>query len=175
MGFTRLRALAADGLASRWSNPRFTVAVRHAPVLAQLESQVPRMEELAKQQQGGVLPSRAAVTRRRGPRRRLRHELLRHLVTVAEVAAAKQPGLADRFTLPSGNATNEGFRTVARKMLEQGQAERELLAQHGLADRLLEDLAAAVDDFDASVGESNQGRRAITLGERVVPCARPHS
>ena len=44
-------------------------------------------------------------------------------------------------------------------MLEQGQAQRELLAKHELADRLLEDLAAAVDQFDASVAETNEGRR----------------
>jgi hypothetical protein len=132
----------------------------YASVLAQFEGQVARMEELAKQEQGGFMTSRASVARRRALRHRLHHELLRHLVTVAEVAAAEQPGLAERFTLPSGNATNEAFRTFARKMLEQGQAERELLAKHGLADKLLEDLETAVDDFDASVVESNQGRRA---------------
>ena len=49
-------------------------------------------------------------------------------------------------------------------MLEQGQAEGELLAQHGLAEKLLEDLAAAVNDFDASVAESNEGRRTTVRG-----------
>jgi hypothetical protein len=132
----------------------------YALVLSQFDGQVLRLEELAKQQQGGFLTSRASVARRRALRHRLHRELLRHLVTVAEVAARDQPGLAEQFTLPSSSATNEGFRTFARKMLEQGQAQRELLAKHGLADKLLEDLEAAVDDFDASVVESNQGRRA---------------
>src|SRR5439155_9274967 len=44
-------------------------------------------------------------------------------------------------------------------MLEQGQAGRELLAKHGLAATLLDDLAAAVEQFDASVAETNEGRR----------------
>jgi hypothetical protein len=132
----------------------------YALVLSQFDGQVLRLEELAKQEQGGFLTSRASVARRRALRHRLHHELLRHLVTVAEVAAGQQPGLAEQFTLPSSNATNEAFRTFGRKMLEQGQAQRELLAKHGLADKLLEDLEAAVDDFDASVVESNQGRRA---------------
>jgi hypothetical protein len=131
----------------------------YAPVLGRLEERIARMEAVAKQQQGGLLTTHAAVVRRRALRRRLHHELLRHLVTVAEVAAGEQPELAERFQLPSGNATNEAFRTLARKMLEQGQAQRELLLRHGLAERLLEDLATAVGDFDASVTESNEGRR----------------
>ena len=131
----------------------------YAPVLGQLEERIARMEVLAKEQQGGFLTARASTARRRALRRRLHHELLRHLVTVAEVAAVEQPGLAERFDLPSGNATNEAFRTVARKMLEQGQAQRELLAKHGLADKLLDDLATAVDEFDASLAGSNEGRR----------------
>jgi hypothetical protein len=131
----------------------------YASVLSQLEDKVGRMEALAKQEQGGFLTTHASAVRRRSLRRRLHHELLRHLVTVADVAATEQPGLAERFELSPGNATNEAFRTHARKMLEQGQAQRELPAKHGLADKLLEDLAAAVDDFDASVAESNEGRR----------------
>jgi len=131
----------------------------YAPVLARLEDRISRMETLAKQQQGGYLATRSSAARRRGLRRRLHHELLRHLVTVAEVAAAEEPALAEKFRRPAGNGTNEAFRTLARQMLEQGQAQRELLAQHGLADRLLEDLTAAVDQFDALVAETNEGRR----------------
>ena len=131
----------------------------YAPVLARLEDRIARMEALAKQQQGGYLATRSSVVRRRELRRRLHHELLRHLVTVAEVAVTEDPLLAEKFRLPPGNGTNEAFRTLARQMLEQGQAQREVLAKHGLADRLLEDLAAAVDQFDASVAETNEGRR----------------
>lgn len=133
--------------------------VTYAPVLGKLEERIARMEAVAKQQQGGLLTTHASVVRRRVLRRRLHHELLRHLVTVAEVAAAADPTLEERFHLPHWNATNEAFRVFARKMLEQGQAQGELLAQHGLAEKLLEDLAAAVNDFDASVADSNEGRR----------------
>jgi hypothetical protein len=130
-----------------------------APVLGQLEEKIARMEGLAKQQQGGFLTTHASSVRRRAVRRRLHHELLRHLVTVAGLAADGQPGLAERFDMPSASATNESFRTHARKMLEQGLAQKDVLVKYGLADRLLEDLTAAVNDFDASVAESNEGRR----------------
>lgn len=131
----------------------------YATVLGRLDDRIARMDALAKQQQGGYLASHASATRRRELKQRLHHELLRHLVTVAEVAAADRPALAERFRLPPTTISHEAFRTLARKMLEQGQAERELLAKYGLADRLLDDLTAAVDEFDASVAESNQGRR----------------
>jgi hypothetical protein len=131
----------------------------YATVLAQVEELIARMEALAKQQQDGTVTAHASTVRRKVLRRRLHHELLRHLVTVADIAAAEQPGLAERYAMPKGNETNETFRTLARRLLVQGQAEKEVLAKHGLADKLLEDLAAAVDEFDGSVTQSNEGRR----------------
>jgi hypothetical protein len=131
----------------------------YAAVLGQLEEHITRMGALAKQQQEGVVTAHASTVHRKALRRRLHHELLRHLMTVADVAAAGQPGLAERYEMPKGHETNETFRTLARRLLERGQTQKELLAKHGLADKLLEDLAAAVDEFDASVVESNEGRR----------------
>ena len=83
--------------------------------------------------------------------------LLRHLVTIAADAASENPALTEMFRLPAANATNKAFQTLARKMLEQGQAQKELLAKHGLAEKLLDDLTAAVAEFDASVAETNEG------------------
>ena len=131
----------------------------YATVLAQVEERIARMEALARQQQDGTVTAHASTVRRKALRRRLHHELLRHLVTVAGIAAADQPGLAERYEMPKGHETNETFRTLARRLLEQGRAEQEVLAKHGLADKLLEDLAAAEDEFDGSVVQSNEGRR----------------
>ena len=131
----------------------------YAAVLAQLEELITRIEALARQQQDGTVTAHASTVRRRVLRWRLHHELLRHLVTVADIAAAEQPGLAQRYAMPKGHETNETFRTLARRLLVQGQAEKDVLAKHGLADKLLEDLAAAVEEFDGSVAQSNEGRR----------------
>jgi len=131
----------------------------YAAVLARLEDRIARMEAVARQQQGGYLAAHSAVIRRRALRRRLHHELLRHLVTVAGAAEAEESGLGEHFRIPSANASHEAFRALARQMLEQGQANKELLAKHGLADQLLPELAAAVDEFDASVVVSNEARR----------------
>ncbi len=131
----------------------------YAPALAQLEARIVHMEALARQEQGGVARSHASTVRRRLLRRRLHDQLLRHLVTVADVAAAAQPGLAESYELPNTHLTNEAFRTHARRLFEAGHRQQDLLTRYGLADALLGDLGAAVDEFDASVAQSNEARR----------------
>ena len=138
----------------------------YASVQARFEEGVERLRALSAQQLNGQTTSRASRARRQGLRRTLQMALLRHLVTVAEVAAQVEPAIAGRFPLPKSNSTNQAFRTAARALLEQGVAHRELLARHGLADRLLDDLRAAVDQYDAAVEEANAGRRDH-VGARV--------
>jgi hypothetical protein len=128
-------------------------------VLDRLEKGIASIEALALQQEGGALASRAAVSRQRAVRREVHHEMLRHLVTVAQVAAGEQPGVDDLFRLPATSASNQAFQVHSRKLLEHGQAHRELLGRHGLADKLLDDLGAALDEFEASVVAANEGRR----------------
>ena len=131
----------------------------YAVVLDQLDQGIIRMQALAKQQQDGVATSRASTARRRAVRHRLHNELVRHLVTVAGVAAAEEPGVVAEFELPAGNETNEVFRTFAHRMLDHGQARKELLVKHGLSEKLLDDLTAALAEFDAAVDASSEGRR----------------
>lgn len=127
-------------------------------VLDRLDAGIARMEALAGQQLGGFLSKHSSTVRRREIRRRLRSGILRHLVTIAEDAAADNPELTDMFQLPSGTASNKTFYTLTRKMLEQGQAQKELLVKHGLSDKLLDDLTAAVAELEATVAETNSGR-----------------
>jgi hypothetical protein len=129
----------------------------HALVLGRLKEAIGRMEVLIAQQVGGFLSKRSSVVRRKELRRRLYHGLLRHLVTIAGSAAREKPELLEKFELPSTSASHKLFRTVARKMLEQGQAEKELLLKHGLGATLLDELSAAIDQFDASVAETSSG------------------
>jgi hypothetical protein len=131
----------------------------YASVVGRMEELVARMQALSEQQQGGYISKRSSVLRRQELRRNLQRGFLRHLVTVAEVAAQGEPALAGLFRLPPPNATHETFRAVAHKLLEQGQAQREVLVKHGLADRLMDELAAAVAEFDASVVQTNDGKR----------------
>lgn len=133
--------------------------LNYAPLLAELDLLIERLEALAKQQEEGFLVRHAGTLHRQAIRRELQFGLLRHLMTVVEKASKDEPGLVSRYRMPRSNAPKETYLTMARTMLAHGQADRELLAKYGLADHLLEDLAAALDGFDASLVESNGGRR----------------
>ena len=126
-------------------------------ILGRLEEGINRLVALEGQQTGGFLSKHSSTVRRRELRRRLREGLLRHLVTIGQDAAAEQPQLLEMFRLPGHNLTTGAFQSLSRKLLEQGVAQKELLVKHGLSDKLLEDLTAAVADFDASVAETNGG------------------
>lgn len=135
----------------------------HASVLGRLEETIGRMEEVGRQQVGGFLSKHSSFVRRKEIRRRLHRGILRHLVTIAQDAAVEKPELTEKFQLPAINASNKVFQTVARKMLEQGKAEQELLLKHGLGTKLLDDLSTTVDEFDASVAETNSGLQGHIL------------
>jgi hypothetical protein len=131
----------------------------YGPVVQRLMASITRMEAAAGQQQGGYAAKRSSVVRRQQLRHRLQHELLRHLVTVAEDAAQEDATVAALFRLTRGNEPNKAFLTVAEKLLEQGRTHGELLKKHGLAETLLEDLAAAVGQFEKSLSETSDSRR----------------
>jgi hypothetical protein len=128
-------------------------------VMDQLDQGISRLEALAKQQQEGVSSSRSATARRRALRRRLHHELLRHLVTTAELAAEEDPAIASEYAMPDAHATNQAFIIYARRMLEHGQTRKDLLEKHGLAVTLLDDLGAALTEYEASVNAASEARR----------------
>jgi hypothetical protein len=130
-----------------------------AGVVTRLKAAVARITELGGQQKGGLLSSHASTARRTGLRRTIRNNLLRHLVTVANAAAGETAALLGMFEIPKANLSHARFENDARKMLDQGRAQRDLLLQHGLSATLLDDLAAALDAFNVSVRESTTGRQ----------------
>ncbi|HKT61503.1 MAG TPA: hypothetical protein VJQ46_15720 [Gemmatimonadales bacterium] len=141
-----------------FSHAQPSADANYAVVLDQLDQGIIRLEVLAQQQVDGLQASRASVVHRQVTRRRLHREFLPHLVTVAEAASVEEPALAE-VRMPKSNVSNEVYRTLARNLLEQGKAHRDVLMKHGLAEKLLDDLTAAVDTFDATLAESNEGRR----------------
>jgi hypothetical protein len=88
----------------------------------------------------------------------LRNDLLRHLVTVAQDASAEKPGLGDQFEIPGSNLSNARFHAASKAMLELGVAEKEVLVKHGLSDKLLDDLATAVAEYEGSITVTNTSR-----------------
>jgi hypothetical protein len=137
-------------------------------VLGRLKEAVNRLRALADQQAGGFNSKHASSVHRREVRQRLRDGLLRHLVTVAEDAASEKPELLEKFVIPARHLSTARFQTLARTMLEQGKAEQELLVKHGLTATLLDDLAATIGEFDASVSMTVQGKQDHVLARKEM-------
>jgi hypothetical protein len=154
----RKRAMAASVRTFCHAHP--SADASYTLVLERLDGTIVRMDELAKQQEGGFVSKHSAVVRRKDLRRRLQLGLLRHLVTVAEDAGSEAPAVAEKFGLPSTSATHSGFRTSASKMLDEGRANRELLVKHGLSETMLDELDAAIKEFDASLQETDDGKQS---------------
>jgi hypothetical protein len=129
-------------------------------VLNRLDGTISRIEELAKQQEGGYVSKRSATVRRTDLRRRMQAGLLRHLVTAAEDVGSEAPAVGEKFRLPKANATHAVFRAGASEMLDQARANQEVLVKHGMSTTLLDDLDAAIKEFDASLEETHDGKQS---------------
>ena len=130
-----------------------------ATALARLEELLERAETLAAQQRAGVVATRAATEQRAEVRGALQGKLLKYLAGVGAVAAKENAELGAEFRLPRTRATNQAFLTLARGMLEKATARKELLVSRGMSEKLLEDLSAAVDEFDKTLEATRAGRR----------------
>jgi len=129
-------------------------------VLGRLKDAINGMVAQGSRQVNGVLSRHASTVSRREIRRRLRNDLLPHLVTVAQDASAVKPGFGDKFEIPADNSSSARFSAAAKAMLDAGLAEKALLLEHGLTATLLDDLAVAVAELDASITATNISREA---------------
>jgi hypothetical protein len=75
------------------------------------------------------------------------------------IAARTQPELSKHFQLPSINLTSQAYRTAARVALDEALARRELLLAQGMAATLLDDLSAALKQYDDAVEQARAGRQ----------------
>ena len=131
-----------------------------AALATRLEDRIARAEQLAAQQLDGTAQVRASSARRRGLRQSIRRELLDHLVATAHAAAKDAPELVELFQLPRSNARHQDFMTAARTMVATATEQKDRFLAHGLAPTVLDDLTAALDQYDIAVIQANAGRRA---------------
>ena len=129
-------------------------------VLDRLDGVIIRIEELAQQQAGGQASLKSAAARRADVRRRLQMGLLRHLVTTAAHADSEAPGIVEKFPTPNCNATHVAYRAGAGELLNQARLNQELLVRHGLSVTLLGELESTLEEFDASLRESDDGKQS---------------
>lgn len=131
----------------------------YAATVARLEERLARAQQLATQQREGILEVRSSSVQKRDLRRQMGRGQLMHLAGVADIASAELPELAQKFSLAAMRSPYLAFRTAARSMAAEAQAQKELLVKHGLADTILESLATALDEFDRALERGTDGRR----------------
>ncbi len=127
--------------------------------LAKLEELLERAKVLAEQQVVGVAVTRRATRHRNEVRRALQSKILRYLRVVGRVAAKQNGELADEFPLPPRKATHEALLTAARATLEKATARQDVFVSLGMSQKVLDDLARAVSEFERTLEASRAGRR----------------
>ena len=134
--------------------------------LAKLEELLERAENLATQQRTGVAVVRSATKQRQEIRRVLQPKILGYLSVVGAVAATKNAELAEQFRMPPLNATHQALLTMSRAILEKATAQKELLASLGMSEHVLDELAAALGQYEQTLEATHAGRREH-VGARV--------
>jgi hypothetical protein len=129
-------------------------------LVTRFEDRIARAEQLDAQQREGNASVRASTTHRRELRRMIRRELLEHVVITARAASKEVPELATLFRVPRASARHQDFMTAARAMVATATDQKELLARHGLSAAVLDDLTAALAEYDSAVLQANSGRSA---------------
>jgi hypothetical protein len=132
----------------------------YAATLSRLEDLLTRAEQVAEQQREGIFHVRAATVRKRDLRRTMKRTHLKHLASVAQVAAQEVPELAQMFTLQPEANPYLAFRTAVRGFAAEAESRKELLVKHGLTDTVLTALEQALNEFDAAVDQGAEGRSA---------------
>jgi hypothetical protein len=127
--------------------------------LARLEDLLTRAEVLAGQQLAGLIVERAATAHRERVRHALHRQLLHFLAGVGAVAGKENAELAAQFQLSHAPVPDQALLTMARGMLEHATAERVVLQSRGMSETLLDDIAAAVAEFEKTLEATREGRR----------------
>ena len=138
----------------------------HEDVVTRLEERLARADTLGIQQRAGTGDAQAATARRMQTRLQIEFALLGPLVKVGKSAARTSPELLGKFKLSQPKASHKAFLIAARTMLGEATTAKDLLVSKGLAAKLLEDLAKALDRFEAESNAINLSRRAH-IGARI--------
>jgi hypothetical protein len=127
--------------------------------LAKLEELLQRAQVLAGQQRIGVAMARQATKHRNEVRRALEDKILKYLRVVGRVAAKEKGELANQFPLPASNGSHQALLTAARTTLEKATAQRDVLVSLGMSQKVLDDLTAALNEFEQTLEATRAGRR----------------
>jgi hypothetical protein len=131
-------------------------------VAARFVEKVGRAQELLTQENQGDEAARKSVRHRRGLRQQMTRLPLRHVLKIAKSVSAVHPDVASGRRRPGLYKNEEAFQAGVRAIVQEAQANRELFLQHGLSEESLVELDELLKTYEASISETNAGRRAHT-------------
>ena len=130
----------------------------YQPLVDRFEERWARAEALATQQRAGGIDARAGAARARDARRRLQRDHLPLLVRLGEQVAKAAPDLLGKFQMIRANLSRQAFATAARAMVAEARAHQDAFVALGMTPTFLDELDTLLDQFDAGVEQSRDGR-----------------
>lgn len=127
--------------------------------LEKLEELIARAQVLDEQQRVGLNQSRQATKHRNVVRQALEEKILRYLRALGRLAAKQKGELANAFPLPASNGSHQALLTVGRASLDKATAQKDGLVGLGMSVKVLDDLAAALGEYEQTLEASRSGRR----------------
>ena len=125
--------------------------------LAKLEELLTRAEALEAQQRAGIVATRSSTQQRGQIRGALTTRLLRYLRALGALGEGTE--MAVQFQVPPSNASQRALLTAAGDMLGKATAQKDVLLTRGMPPTLLDDLAAALGEFEKTIEATRAGRR----------------
>ena len=85
---------------------------------------------------------------------------------MGRAAAQEKPDLAAKLRFPAGSVNESQFRGVARSILAEVQANKDLFLKHGMWHGAIGELTERLDEYDRASAEGHAGRAAHTGARR---------
>ncbi|MFN0179639.1 MAG: hypothetical protein ACKVZ0_12645 [Gemmatimonadales bacterium] len=138
----------------------------HQAATTRFEERLVLADTLLDRQANGQLTAKATRAKRRALRRAIDRQYLRHLVSVAALAAKEDPNRFGLFVRPSGNLSNLAFVAKVRSMLDPAKVAAEALKPLGLGDTLLAELERVLDEFEGLASAASEARASHVAATR---------
>ena len=129
---------------------------------ARLKELQEQMEEVAAVQRAGLIEVRTGAAEKRRLRREMLAGPIAHLVEVAGLAGRDHPEVVHKLKYKPSKHNYQAHQTAARGMQSEAVANKEVLGPYGLSEAVLDVYGVLLDQFDAAVKLTSEGRARHT-------------
>jgi hypothetical protein len=131
----------------------------YTAAVAELGELLARSQQLTDLHRQGVAEVRAATAQKRKLRRSIRQAQMKHVGQAAQRAAREVPELAEKLALAREPIPYLAFQSLARTVVAEAEARKDVLVRHGLVDQVLVSLKDGMAQFGQAMQRAAEGRR----------------